>query len=47
MDFDPTVRTTFWGIVVGMSISWMSHLGVSQSSVQRFLSVPTIRDAKL
>lgn len=46
MTFDITERTSFWGIVIGMTVSWISYLGVTQSSVQRFLSVPTIGAAK-
>lgn len=46
MSFDATERATFWGIVVGMTVSWISYLGVTQGAVQRFLAVPTITAAK-
>lgn len=46
MNLDPTERTTFWGIVVGMTVSWISYLGVTQASVQRFLAVPSLNAAK-
>lgn len=46
MDIDPTVRATFWGVSIGMGITWISNLGVNPSSVQRFLAVPSIQAAR-
>lgn len=46
MDLDPTARTTFWGVVIGMGTTWVANMGVNPSSVQRFLSVPSIAAAK-
>lgn len=46
MDPDPTVRTTFWSVVIGEAFYFVNTLGVSPSSVQRYLSVPTLSAAK-
>lgn len=46
MDLDPTVRTTFWGITIGMTGHWINSLGINPSSVQRFMAVPSLRKAK-
>ncbi|XP_069103875.1 sodium-dependent multivitamin transporter-like [Argopecten irradians] len=44
-DPDPTVRNTFWSLVVGSSIS-LQYLLTTQTTVQRICSVPTVRDAR-
>jgi len=46
MDFDPRERHTFWGTTIGNGVMWLSVFGVSQTQVQRYLSLPTIKDAK-
>lgn len=46
MNPDPTVRTSFWSVVIGLGISWTSQIGVNQSYIQKFLSLPTIDCAK-
>lgn len=43
---DPTLRDSFWVIVLGWSFNSLSMLGVSQSCVQKFLALPTLSDAK-
>ena len=45
MDPSPFVRNSFWGMSVGMTITWLTGLGINQSSVQRFLSVPNVKEA--
>ena len=47
MDFDPTVRHTFWNVVVGGGINWTAVYGINQAQVQRALSLPSLRKAKL
>ncbi|CAH0545847.1 unnamed protein product [Brassicogethes aeneus] len=47
MDVNPTVRTTFWGICIGLTTHWVSILGVNPSSVQRYMSVPSFSKAKI
>ncbi|XP_017888932.1 sodium-coupled monocarboxylate transporter 2-like [Ceratina calcarata] len=46
-NMDPSifVRNSFWGMSVGMVLNWLAGLGISQVSMQRFLSVPNIREA--
>ncbi|CAK9805709.1 Sodium-coupled monocarboxylate transporter 2 [Anthophora quadrimaculata] len=45
MDPSPFIRNSFWGMSVGMSMTWLTGLGISQVSIQRFLAVPNIREA--
>lgn len=46
MDLDPTVRTTFWGIVTGNFFVWTCFASIYQGTVQRFLAVPTYKDSQ-
>lgn len=46
MELDPRERHTFWGTTIGNGVMWLSVFGVSQTQVQRYLSLPTIADAK-
>ena len=41
-----TERHTFWSVVIGGYFFWMSLYGVNQSVVQRYLTLPTQRQAK-
>ncbi|XP_046862220.1 sodium-coupled monocarboxylate transporter 1-like [Xenia sp. Carnegie-2017] len=43
---DPTVRSTFWTVIVGGVFSYLFPWSVSQLSVQRFLASKSLRDAK-
>ncbi|GJQ68454.1 hypothetical protein Trydic_g17033 [Trypoxylus dichotomus] len=45
-DVNPTKRDTFWAILIGWSINWIPQVAFSQGSVQKFLSLPTLSDAK-
>ncbi|XP_076436062.1 sodium-coupled monocarboxylate transporter 1-like isoform X2 [Babylonia areolata] len=44
---DPTVRHSVWSMVLGSGLYWMSLYGVNQSQVQRCLSCPTVRKARV
>ncbi|XP_044736106.1 sodium-coupled monocarboxylate transporter 2-like [Chrysoperla carnea] len=48
MNLDPALssRTTFWGYMIGLTISWIADLGVNQGMIQKYLSMPTIKDVK-
>nr|XP_002734548.2 PREDICTED: sodium-coupled monocarboxylate transporter 1-like [Saccoglossus kowalevskii] len=46
-DPDPTIRHTFWSLTIGGSITWLGNYGCNQLSIQRYLSCPTEKDAKL
>ncbi|CAF2511489.1 unnamed protein product [Rotaria sp. Silwood2] len=46
-DPDPTTRHTVWSILFGATFTWLTIYGFNQAQVQRYLCVPTVRDAKL
>ncbi|PSN54818.1 Sodium-coupled monocarboxylate transporter 1 [Blattella germanica] len=46
MDPNPFIRLTSWSVIIGTSVNWMSVIGVNQSMVQKFISVPTIKNSK-
>ncbi|XP_066587928.1 sodium-coupled monocarboxylate transporter 1-like [Prorops nasuta] len=46
MDPSPFARNSFWGMSVGMVMTWLAGLGISQVSMQRFLAVPTLKEAQ-
>ncbi|XP_055316602.1 sodium-coupled monocarboxylate transporter 1-like [Sitodiplosis mosellana] len=46
MDPSPFVRTSFWTILLSLTVNWMSNSGVGQTTVQRFLSVPDLHAAR-
>jgi sodium-coupled monocarboxylate transporter 8/12 len=46
MDPSPFARISFWSVLFGLTTVWVSHLGVNQSCVQRFLAVPDIKFAR-
>lgn len=46
MDMDITERSSFWSYVFGLSFMWLSNVGVTPECMQRYLSVPTVREAK-
>ncbi|CAG0879584.1 unnamed protein product [Cyprideis torosa] len=43
---NPTVRHTFWSLVVGGYFTWIAIYGVNQAQVQRYLTVPTMKQAR-
>ncbi|KAL3885461.1 hypothetical protein ACJMK2_025517 [Sinanodonta woodiana] len=43
---DPTQRHSFWSLIVGASVGWMSTYGVNQASVQRYSALSTLHKAK-
>ncbi|KAK2167768.1 hypothetical protein LSH36_24g06030 [Paralvinella palmiformis] len=45
-DPDPTERLTFWSTVIGGMFHTLIAFGVGQTSVQRYCSLPTLRQAK-
>lgn len=46
MDPNPFQRNTFWTVTIGIMVSWTSGISCYQWSVQRFLSLPTVADAR-
>ncbi|XP_026667942.1 sodium-coupled monocarboxylate transporter 1-like isoform X2 [Ceratina calcarata] len=47
MDMDPTVRHTFWTVVVGNYLHWLASCSVNQAMVQRCLAMPNLRKANV
>lgn len=45
--FDPTIRQSFWALFIGGSIFYISAMGFNQSMIQRFLSVKTVKKARM
>ncbi|KAH8359927.1 hypothetical protein KR093_009582, partial [Drosophila rubida] len=43
---DPTVRHTFWCLFLGGIVYWTQTNAVSQNMIQRYLSLPTLADAR-
>lgn len=48
LDFswDPTVRMTFWGAMIGGAFANLAYLGADQMVVQRYLTAKSSRDAQ-
>uniref|UniRef100_W5LAW5 Solute carrier family 5 member 8, like n=1 Tax=Astyanax mexicanus TaxID=7994 RepID=W5LAW5_ASTMX len=46
-DTDPLRRHTFWTIVFGGSLMWVSMYAINQSQVQRYISCRTMTHAKM
>ncbi|XP_049867360.1 sodium-coupled monocarboxylate transporter 1 [Pectinophora gossypiella] len=47
MNPDPTVRHSFWSVVVGGTMYWTSMFCANQASVQKYLSVERIAQARI
>jgi len=45
MNADPRERHSFWTMVVGGSFLWISTYAANQAQIQRFLTVPTEKQA--
>ncbi|XP_030374110.1 sodium-coupled monocarboxylate transporter 1 [Scaptodrosophila lebanonensis] len=45
-DIDPTVRHTLWCLFIGGIFYWTQTNAVSQNMIQRYLSLPTLADAR-
>ncbi|XP_055545367.1 sodium-coupled monocarboxylate transporter 1-like isoform X1 [Wyeomyia smithii] len=43
---DPTERVTFWTIIFGGGVFWIAKNSIHQMMVQRYLSLPSFRDAQ-
>lgn len=47
MDPDPSVRHSFWNVIVGGGFVWTAVYGVNQAQVQRAVCFPSLAKAKL
>nr|XP_054760296.1 sodium-coupled monocarboxylate transporter 1-like [Lytechinus pictus] len=46
-DPDPTIRHSFWSIVIGGGFTWASGYGVSQAQVMRYLACGKVKTASI
>ena len=46
LSWDPRERHSLWGMVFGYTGLWLAVFGVSQTQVQRYLSLPTLPAAQ-
>ncbi|KAK9879607.1 hypothetical protein WA026_006671 [Henosepilachna vigintioctopunctata] len=46
MDADPTVRHSFWSVVIGGTFYWMTMFCSNQASIQKYMSVQSISQVK-
>ncbi|XP_071351662.1 sodium-coupled monocarboxylate transporter 1 [Trachinotus anak] len=46
-DPDPLKRHTFWTIIIGGSVMWVSIYSINQSQVQRYIACKTLGHAKM
>ncbi|XP_014206395.1 sodium-coupled monocarboxylate transporter 1-like [Copidosoma floridanum] len=47
MDPNPTVRHTFWTVVIGNYLNWLATCSVNQAMVQRCLAMPNLRKSNI
>ncbi|XP_011501766.1 PREDICTED: sodium-coupled monocarboxylate transporter 1-like [Ceratosolen solmsi marchali] len=47
MDTNPTVRNTFWSVVVGNYLNWLATCSVNQAMVQRCLAMPNLKKSNI
>ncbi|KAM7362745.1 uncharacterized protein ACRADG_013306 [Cochliomyia hominivorax] len=43
---DLRVRSTVWNLFIGGLLVWVGHIGMNQTSVQRIVALPTVKQAK-
>lgn len=46
IDPNPGKRHSIWSLIIGGYFTWVTIYGVNQSQVQRYLTVPTIKQAR-
>ncbi|XP_065354580.1 sodium-coupled monocarboxylate transporter 2-like [Calliphora vicina] len=44
--FDFTTRSTFWNCLISSTVTWTTFLGLDQSSIQRIVSLPRLKQAR-
>ncbi|XP_035736349.1 sodium-coupled monocarboxylate transporter 2-like isoform X1 [Vespa mandarinia] len=47
MDPDPTIRHTFWTVVIGNYLNWLATCSVNQAMVQRCLAMPNLKKSNI
>lgn len=43
---DPTIRHTFWTLIVGGTFFWLNVNGLNQNMIQRYLALKDVRTAR-
>lgn len=43
---DPTIRHSFWTVVIGGSILWLSENGLNQNMIQRYMALKDVKTAR-
>lgn len=46
MNPDPFLRNSFWTVSVGITLYWISDLGIHPGAIQRFVALPSYRKAR-
>lgn len=47
LDWDPTIRHTFWNVTIGNFFGWLASCSINQAMVQRCLAMPSLRAARV
>ena len=45
-DIDPTIRHSFWTLIVGGSLYWINVNSISQSVIQRYMALKDVKSAR-
>ncbi|XP_017772841.1 PREDICTED: sodium-coupled monocarboxylate transporter 2-like [Nicrophorus vespilloides] len=45
-DLDPTLRDTFWTILIGSMFAWAQIISISQGTIQKCLALPSLQSVK-
>lgn len=46
-DPDPTVRHTWWTLIIGGAVTYLSLYAVNQTQIQRYLTVKDLKQAQM
>ncbi|KAF2886192.1 hypothetical protein ILUMI_19981, partial [Ignelater luminosus] len=46
LNADPTIRNTFWTVLIGSAFVWTALVGINPAMAQRLIAVPSLRNAK-
>ncbi|KAF2880368.1 hypothetical protein ILUMI_25784, partial [Ignelater luminosus] len=47
LDWDPTIRHSFWTVTIGNYFSWLASCSINQAMVQRCLAMPSLPSARV
>lgn len=47
LDWDPTIRHTFWNVAIGNFFGWLASCSINQAMVQRCLAMPSLKAARV